>query len=272
MDISVRLSGGGLMKGVISSPGENVKALIFLVHGLGEHTGRYDHWIKAFSSRGIGMAALDLPGHGKSDGRRGHIRNYKVINELIEMMLIQYRKTFPGIPLFLYGHSLGGGMVLQYILKKKPAIRGAVISSPWLKLSFEPEKSKLLLASVMQHILPSLTQPSGLKVDHLSHDPEIVRKYVDDPLVHDRISVSLFHSAVSAGSYCLANSALLSVPALIIHGADDKITSPEASRQFASSAEKAELKIWESGFHELHNETFKDEVLSYIADWIGKKI
>ena len=218
------------------------------------------------------MAALDLPGHGKSDGRKGHIRNYKVVNEMIEMMMIQYRKTFPGIPLFLYGHSLGGGIVLQYILKKKPAIRGAIISSPWLRLSFEPEKAKVLLASAMHYILPSLTQPSGLNVEYLSHDPEIVRKYVSDPLVHDRISVSLFYNAVSAGSYCLANSSSLSIPSLLIHGSDDKITSPGASSQFASSAEKAELKIWEGGYHELHNEPFKDEVFSYIAGWIEKKI
>ena len=272
MDISVRLSGGELMKGVINSPGENVKALIFLVHGLGEHTGRYHHWIKAFSARGIGLAALDLPGHGKSDGRRGHIKNYRLVNEIIDTMMTQYRKTFPGIPMFLYGHSLGGGIVLQYILKKKPAVRGAIISSPWLRLSFEPSKSKLLLASVMKHILPSLTQPSGLKVAHLSHDPEVVRKYVEDKLVHDRISVSLFHNAVSAGTYCLAISASLSIPALFIHGSDDMITSPEASRQFTSSSQKAELKIWEGGYHELHNETFRDDVFSFIADWIEKRI
>lgn len=272
MDISIRLSGGQLLRGIITSPGEDVKALLFLVHGLGDHIGRHEDLIRMFSSKGIGVAALDLPGHGKSDGKRGHIKSYKVVNEMLDLMISQYKKTFPGIPLFLYGHSLGGGIVLQYILKKKPSIKGAIISSPWLRLSYEPEKSKVLLATIMKYIIPSLTQPSGLDTDQLSHDKEVGTQYIADPLVHDRISVSLYHSAITAAAYSIANAAALTIPTLIIHGSADMLTSPEGSRQFASASEKAELKIWEGGLHELHNEPFKDEVYSFLAGWIEKRI
>jgi alpha-beta hydrolase superfamily lysophospholipase len=106
----------------------------------------------------------------------------------------------------------------------------------------------------------------------MSHDKTVVDDYISDPLVHDKISVALFHSAVSAAGYSLDNAENLKIPLLMIHGSDDLITSPEGSRAFASKTKMAELKIWDGGYHELHNEPFKDEVFSYIVEWIEKQI
>jgi alpha-beta hydrolase superfamily lysophospholipase len=272
MDISIKLSGGQYLRGIISSPGEHAKAVIILVHGIGEHTGRYEHWVKKFNDRGFAFVALDLPGHGKSDGKRGHIRSYSLTDEMLDTLIREYGKTFPGLPIFLYGHSLGGGIVLDYLIRRDPRVKGAVVTSPYLRLAFEPPNYKLVLASVMESIFPSLIQPSGLVVEHISHDPAVIEKYKNDPLVHGKISVALFNSATSAANHSLSHSENIRIPLLLLHGSDDKLTSPDASREVASKCNHVTLKIWEGGYHELHNEPFKDEVFSYIADWLESKI
>lgn len=272
MDINIKLSNGQILRGIIKSPGEKVKAVIIFVHGLGEHIHRYEHWIKRFNGEGIGFVGFDLPGHGRSDGIKGHIRSYRLLSEMLDILISTSRKTFPEIPVFIYGQSLGGGIVLDYLLRSNQELKGAIVTSPWLLLSFKPDKFKIILATIMKSLLPGLIQSSGLVVSHISHDQEVIRKYLEDPLVHDKISVSLFHSATKAGRYSLVQAGKLKVPLLIMHGSDDLITSPEGSRQFSAGTELAELKIWDGGYHELHNEQFKDEVFSYILNWIEKKM
>ncbi len=272
MDYSIKLKNGQVLRGLIASPGENTRAVIIFVHGLGEHIQRYTSWYGWLNNEGIGFTGVDLPGHGRSDGKRGYIKSYSSTDEMIDILYKSVKSTFPEIPVFLYGHSLGGGIVLDYILRKKPEMKGVVVTSPWLKLSFEPDKSKLALASLLKNIFPGLLQPSGLVVDHMSHDKEVVEKYKADPLVHYSISVSLIHNAMTAASFSLDNASELKIPLLLMHGSDDKICSPEGSRQFASKTKLAELKIWDGGYHELHNEPFNKEVFAYLRDWIVKMI
>jgi alpha-beta hydrolase superfamily lysophospholipase len=272
MDFSIKVSKSLVLRGLISSPGEKMRAVIIFVHGLGEHLHRYSDWFGSLAKEGIGFTGVDLPGHGLSDGKRGHINSFAVTDEMIDIIHDSVKKTFPGIPVFFYGHSLGGGIVLDYIIRRKPGIRGAIITSPWLRLSFQPGKAKLLLASITKNILPGLIQPSGLVVEHISHDEEVVRKYKTDPLVHDRISVALFDSAMKAGKHTLEHASELKTPLLLMHGTDDRICSPEGSRLFASASELVELKMWEGGFHELHNEFFKKDVFTSIIGWVNKKI
>ncbi len=272
MDFNIKLSNGFVLRGFIMSPGERLQAMIIMVHGLGEHIRRYSGWSGLFNEAMAGMVGVDLPGHGQSDGKRGHIRSYAITDEMIDSLLDQCRKTFPGIPLFLYGHSLGGGMVLDYMLRKNPPVKGAIVTSPWLKLSFEPEKSKIRLAGIMKNILPSLVQSSGLVVDHLSRDREVVEKYKNDPLVHGLISVSLFHSAMTAASRSLHNASSLKKPLLLMHGTDDRICSSEGSREFAEKTPLAELRLWEGAYHELHNDLCRHEVFDAIRNWLETKL
>jgi len=268
MEFNIKLSNGQILKGIIQSPGENLRAVIILVHGIGEHIHRYDHWAAMFNKEEIGFVGVDLPGHGLSDGTRGDIKNYNLLREMIDILIKSCNKTFPGCPIYLYGHSLGGGIVLDYLLRRKPKIKGAIVTSPYLRLAFEPPKIKLVLASVMKHLLPGLIQPTGLNADQLSHDKAVVEKYKTDPLVHGKISVRLYSESAEAANYSLTHASELKVPTLILHGSDDLILSVEGSREFAGKANMVELKIWEGGYHELHNEPFKDEVFKYIMNWI----
>jgi alpha-beta hydrolase superfamily lysophospholipase len=270
MDFNIKLSRGNILRGIIQSPGENAKAVIIMVHGLGEHIQRYYHWADLFRKEGIGFAGVDLPAHGRSDGKRGNIKNYDILAEMIDILIKTASRTFPGIPVFLYGHSLGGGIVLDYILRKNPKIKGAIITSPWLRLSFEPPKIKIFMASILKYLLPSLIQPSGLNPIQLSHNEEVVEKYNNDPLVHSKISVSLFYGAINAAKYSLRHASDLRIPTLLIHGSDDQICSPDGSREFASKSDKVELKIWDGGYHELHNEPDNGEVFKYIMKWINR--
>jgi acylglycerol lipase len=270
MEFNIKLKNGQVLNGMIQSPGEYTKAVVILVHGLGEHVQRYLYWAGLFKKEGIGFLGVDLPGHGRSQGRKGVIKNYSLPAEMIDILLSTCIKTFPGCPVYIYGHSLGGGIVLEYLLRKNPKIKGAIVTSPWLRLSFEPSKSKLMMASVMKFLIPGLTQSSGLNVKHISHDGKVVENYETDPLVHGKISVGLFDGAMTSARYSLEHASELKVPTLIIHGSDDQITSPQGSREFAGKSKMVELKIWEGGYHELHNEPFKDEVFKYIMDWINK--
>jgi len=272
MDIQFKLSNGQILRGIIKSPGENIRAGIILVHGIGEHIQRYNHWIEKFIEKRYGFVGVDLPGHGRSDGKRGNLNSYSLTDEMLDFLIAEHKKTFPAVPVFIYGHSLGGGIVLKYLLQKTPRINGAVVTSPSLRLAFEPAKAKLILASIMKNLLPSLIQPSGLVVSHLSHDQNVVDAYIADPLVHNKISVGLFQCMISASEYSLNHAAELKIPLLIMHGSDDLIISPQGSRDFAAKTKMAELKIWDGGYHELHNEPFKDEVFSYIVNWLEKQI
>ena len=270
MEFNIKLSNGQILKGMIQSPGENLRAVIILVHGIGEHIHRYDHWAAMFNKEEIGFVGVDLPGHGRSDGTRGDIKNYNLLREMIDILIKSCNKTFPGCPIYLYGHSLGGGIVLDYLLRRKPKVKGAIVTSPYLRLAFEPPKIKIVLASVMKHLLPGLIQPTGLNADQLSHDKAVVEKYKTDPLVHGKISVRLYSESAEAATYSLTHASELKVPTLILHGSDDLILSVEGSREFAGKTNMVELKIWEGGNHELHNEPFKDEVFKYIINWIKR--
>jgi len=144
------------------------------------------------------------------------------------------------------------------------------VTSPWLKLSIEPDKFQLTLVSVLKRIIPGLVQSSGLVQEYLSQDKDVITKYNSDPLVHDKISVSLAYNAMKAASHSLSHSHELEVPLLLMHGSKDMICSPEGSSGFAAGTKQAELKIWDGGFHELHNEPFKNDVFEYIISWMTK--
>jgi alpha-beta hydrolase superfamily lysophospholipase len=270
MEFNIKLSNRQILKGMIQSPGENLRAVIVMVHGIGEHIHRYDNWAAMFNNEEIGFVGVDLPGHGRSDGNRGDIKSYILLGEMIDILIKTCSKTFPGCPVYIYGHSLGGGIVLNYLLRRNPKVKGAIVTSPYLRLAFEPPGIKLVLASIMKHILPGLIQPTGLNADQLSHDKAVVEKYKTDPLVHGKISVRLFSESADAANYSLVHASELKVPTLIMHGSDDLILSVEGSREFAGKTNMVDLKIWEGGYHELHNEPFKDEVFKYIMNWIEK--
>ena len=244
------------------------KAVILLVHGFGEHSGRYMDWAAKFNEKGVSVRAFDLPGHGHSGGRRGIMPSFDVLFDTIDLILKEIAAELPGVPQFIYGHSLGGGIVLDYLIRRKPILTGAIATSPWIKLAFEPPKAKQLLASVASRIMPGLVQSSGLKTEDLSRDPKVVEAYRNDPLVHGMISGGVFGSITSAGIEILSRASEITLPLLLAHGRSDMITSAAATMEVASAAPRATLKLWDGGYHELHNDLLREEHFEFITEWI----
>lgn len=249
------------------------RGVVCLVHGLGEHSGRYAPLAAHLNAAGFAVLAFDLRGHGRSGGKRGHFVYADALDD-ITRLVDEAQRRFGAVPRFLYGHSLGGNLVLNYILRRPvEKLHGAVASGPWLRLAFEPPAYKVFLARSVGKLLPTLLQPSGLQPEYLSRDPVVVKAYVEDPLVHDRISAGMFLEAYEAGLWALEHAADLKVPLLLMHGADDHLTSPEASREFCQRAgEKCTFRLWEGMYHEVHNEPGKEEVYRTVVDWLAQNL
>jgi len=249
------------------------KAIICLVHGMGEHCSRYEHLAKFFNENDIAVIAYDQRGHGKSGGKRGHTPSYAMLMYDIDKLLAEKDLHLPKIPTFLYGHSFGGNMVSNYILANQPKIKGAIITGALFKLAFEPPRFKVALGKMMSNIYGGFTERSKLNANDLSHNKLIVQNYKKDVLVHDYVSARMFVDMMNAGKWALNNANKLSIPTLVMHGADDKITNPTGSSEFVEKAGSlATLKIWPNLLHEIHNETAQNEVFNYTLSWIKNQL
>ena len=264
---------GLLLFGQSWQPESKPKAVICLVHGLGEYSGRYTHVADALTLAGYALISFDLRGHGKSEGPRGHTPSYEALMKDISSLLEVTNKQFPQLPSFLYGHSLGGNLVLNYVIRRQPKLKGVIVTSPWLRLAFEPPRFKVTLAQVTNCIWPSFSQKNGLDTKVLSRDPEVVHAYENDPLVHDHISARMFIDIYQSGQWALEHASEFSLPLLLMHGGDDKIISVKVSHEFANTKSKnCTLKIWDGLYHEIHNEPEKEEVFKFLLDWLDKKV
>jgi alpha-beta hydrolase superfamily lysophospholipase len=248
------------------------KAVIVLVHGLGEHCARYNHVGAALTEKGYALLGFDLRGHGKSGGPRGHSPSIEAFMQDIDLMFKQADVRYPGIRQFIYGHSLGGALVLNYVLlRRKPALAGAVVTAPALRTALEEQKGKVMLAKVLGALLPSVTLPSGLDANMLSHIPEVVDRYKQDPLVHDRVSFGMGKNLLEMSPWIFEHAGEFNIPLLLMHGTEDKIAFSRGSQEFAEKAgDKVTLKLWDGLYHEIHNEPEKAEVFKVMLDWLEK--
>jgi len=250
-----------------------IKGVINLVHGMGEHIERYDHVAEALTAKGYAVFGADHRGHGKSGGNRGHIPGYDTILDDVELLLKKSAERYPGKPAFIYGHSMGGGVVANLLVRRRPAVKAALLSAPYFRLSVPQPKLKLMLGRMTQNLLPKLTLPTGLNADHISRDKQVVEKYKNDPLVHDKISAMMGISIVDAGEYAIAHASQVKVPTLVLHGTGDQLTSSDGSIAFSKNAgSEVEIRLYDQLYHEIHNEPEKEKVFADIVAWFDKYI
>jgi alpha-beta hydrolase superfamily lysophospholipase len=253
------------------SPQDKPKAVILLIHGLGEHVGRYEHVGAALAAKGYALLGFDLRGHGKSGGPRGHTPSYETLLDDIDAFFHQIDERYAGLPHFIYGHSLGGNLVLNYVLRRKPDLKGVIATAAWLKLAYRPAAYQVILGRLMNGIYPSYTQPNNLNTKNLSRDQIVVRNYENDPLVHDRISARLFFGIYENGLWALEHAAEFPLPLLLMHGGSDSIISLQAVQEFAEKVGgKTTLKVWDGMYHEIHNEPEQEQVFVYMLDWLDR--
>lgn len=250
-------------------PEERPQAVISLVHGIGEHINRYDHWASAFVDEGYAVIGFDQRGHGKSEGKRGFVPSYEALLQDIELLIEKSRERYPNIPNVLFGQSLGGNLVINYALRKEIKPTCVIASSPWLRLAYDIPVFQEKLGRVLMKIVPGLVQKSNFNLDDLSKDQEVIKRYIEDPLVHNKVSLNLGFLSIDAGLWALENADKLNIPLLLMHGGSDKITSHKASIEFSEKSKSfSSLKIWKDLKHELHNEPEKQKVFNFVLNWI----
>ena len=252
------------------------KALLSLIHGLGEHTGRYLHVGKSMTDAGYALVGFDLRGHGKSGGARGHFPSLNAVMQDIRQFSKFLVQRYPDIPHFLYGHSLGGLLSLAYALQYPAGLNGVIVTGSALRSSLQEQKNKITMVNLLGSVLPSITVPSGLDAGTISRDTDVVQKYINDPLVHDKTSLGLGKAALKAIDQCFTHAKEFAPPLLIMHGSADKLTYPSGSEDFAKLAIEANkdvtLKSWDGLYHEIHNEPEKAEVFKVMIEWIEKHL
>jgi len=252
-------------------PDGDARAAVALVHGLGEHSSRYEHVAKYFNEHGLGVVAMDHRGHGRTGGKRGH-GSYDVILEDIDHLLQETAQRYPAKPVFLYGHSLGGALVLYYGLKRHPMIKGVICTSPGLIPAQDPG-GKILLARVMSALAPSFQIENGLDVSGLSHDTAVVKAYQADPLVHGKISARLGLDLIENGKWIIEHAAEYPLPLLLLQGSADRLVNPAGAKQFAPKVkDNFRFKLFDGWYHELHNEVEKEIVLHEMVSWVDEQL
>lgn len=254
----------------------NPKALVVLVHGLGEHTARYAHVGKALARAGYALVGFDLRGHGKSGGPRGHASSLDAYMQDIHQFLSLMEQRFPALPHFLYGHSLGGLLALTYTIQYGAGLKGVIATGPALRSSLQEQKAKVAMVRLLGSLVPAMTLQSGLDAATVSRDVAVVEAYRNDPLVHDNASLGFGKAALTAIDLCFARARDFSAPLLIMHGTGDKINFFSGSEDFARLVSEAgrdvTLRLWNDLYHEIHNEPEKEEVLQFMIEWLDKHL
>ncbi len=253
-------------------PAEATRASVVITHGLGEHGGRYGRLVDALLARGLAACAMDHRGFSRSPGRRGDVDSWAEYRTDLGRFLALARQADPGVPLFLYGHSMGALIALDYALAApgdERSLRGLILSGVPLEPVGVAKPWLVLLAKALSRILPRTALRPGVDAGALSRDPEVVRAYEEDPLVHGRATARWGVEALAAIERTKGRLPELKLPLLVIHGGDDPLNSPEGSRLIADQAGSADatLRIYGGVLHEPHNDLDWEAAVRDVADW-----
>ncbi|MEM8505017.1 MAG: lysophospholipase [Cyanobacteria bacterium P01_D01_bin.1] len=259
-----------------------IKGVLAIVHGLGEHSGRYCQIVQGLTTAGYAVFGFDNQGHGKSEGQRGHINRWQDYRDNTQAFLSLIRQQEPAAPLFLMGHSLGGLIVLDYVLRnaesegfKSLGVRGIIVSAP----PFEPttgtaSRRRMVLARLLSGLLPRLTLSMNLSQGGLSRDPAVTSSASEDPLTHSSVTLRWGSETLATLDWVKNHIDQLSLPLLLTHGEADPIISPSGSKEIFEQVNGADktLKIYPGSYHEPHNDLDADTVVSDLLRWIESEI
>ncbi len=249
-------------------------ASVVIVHGLGEHSGRYEDLGNYLANIGFAVYAPDQKGHGRSYGRRGHVHSFEdFITDLHQIVNIVRTDEF-GKKIFLLGHSLGGLIALMYAIKFHEGLSGVIASSPSLKLRVAVPIYKELLGRLLSPVLPALTLDNEIDPSFLSHDLKVVDDYLKDPLVHKRISLGLYNEMLRAMTWTMKHATELAIPSLVLLAEDDWIVDIEGTTRFYKRIRLGDklIKIYKGHYHENFNEPDKGEVFADVSHWLARRI
>lgn len=246
-------------------------ALLLVVHGYAEHSGRYEELASWFAARGLAVYAYDQRGHGRSEGTRCHVDRFDEYLDDLDRVLERARLEQPELPVALLGHSMGGLVVVSFLADRRPAVAAAATSGAALSLGPGVSRARMAAARLLRRVLPRMALGSGLDPRGLSRDPEVVRRYLEDPLVHRTMTPSLAAELTAAVPRAAGRALEIQVPLLLLHGSDDPLCPVEGSRAFHGG-----LQVPGCGFraypglrHEIFNEPERERVFADLFDWLA---
>ena len=250
---------------------EAPKLNMILIHGLGEHSGRYQHVAEFFNTKNINVYAMDQRGHGRSEGARGCGPDLDSFLDDIDC-LVHAMKLESDLPWIIYAHSMGANISLNYVIRRKPDCKAIIATGSWIRLENDPSSFLVFMANILNR-LGGFTKNSDLDPTHISTDPREVEKYINDPLNHGKISskagMALYHS----GQYLYKYKGGMHIPALLMHAREDKLTLASGTEKFVeNNPENVSIKIWPKVYHEIHNDVNRAEMLNYTWNWLSQVI
>lgn len=250
-----------------SSP--SVRGRLLLVHGLGEHSGRYDTFARLLARNGVPVFSFDLRGHGRSQGPRGHVRDFSLfLDDLRAMEGVMEGELVHRSPRFLMGHSMGGLIALQRLREGPSSFDGAVFSAPWLATNLPGWVRRL--GRWLGRLFPGLSVSSGTSPERLTRDPVMIRELKNDPLVHRRLSARLFREAEELQARILSRPGLPPLPYLFLIPTGDVVVRPRVTESFARGivGDEIRIEILEETAHEPLNDLGREEVRGRILSWL----
>ncbi|MFQ5611224.1 MAG: alpha/beta hydrolase [Anaerolineae bacterium] len=253
---------------------QSPRAALAVVHGLGEHSGRYERLGQHFSRRLFSVFAVDLRGHGRSAGKRGHINQFSDYHHDVQVLIDFAHQETPDVPIFLLGHSLGGLITLHYALHHPDGLASVITSGAALRETIHPPFWKVMLGKMMSALYPDFSLQTGLKVSALCHDQAVIDAYVADPLVHDRVTARFYREYLLAAAWTLEEAVTLSLPALLLHGERDALTDPAGSHDFYEriGLEDKRYLAYPGLYHEIFNEPSYEEIFNDIEAWLVPRL
>lgn len=248
------------------------KAVVLLVHGLGEHCERYGAIAKALNTAGYALCALDLPSHGQSDGVRGHINHFSDYQTAVLSLHNKIKEWYPSQEIFLLAHSMGGLVSTRLLLDHQNLFKGALLSGPLIESPQTPPSWQVAIMKLISVVAPR-TQMLELDGSAVSRDPIEVAKYMNDPLVSkDKLSARLLVEMFKTMGECKTRAAEITLPIRIMHGSEDVMTAPSGSKYLYEniSSEDKEIELYEGLFHEIFNEPEAPEIYKDVINWLDK--
>ena len=247
---------------------------VICVHGLGEHAGRYQCLADAIEPLGLSLYAIDMRGHGRSPGRRGHVLEFESLLRDLDRLRLETGGGLGDRPLFLVGHSLGGLVVGRYAQRFEPdGLAGVVFVAPFVDVAMEVPNWKRRLGDVADRLAPALTMDNGLEVEKLFREETERRAYVQDPLVHRRISARLWGEMQRSARQLMADAARLRAPALLqLAGTDTVVSNPAARRFAARLAIAPDIREYDGAYHALFRDPRGPEALEDLRRWLASRL
>ena len=251
-------------------PAGRPRGLVLLLHGFGDHSGRYAHVAAWLAERGFAVWAHDQRGHGRSPGPRGHITRFAQFLADVAALRKRAAAEVPA-PQVLLGHSFGGLVALRYLETAPEGLAGAVVTSPWIATAARAPAWKLFLARLLAGPLPGLGISTGLDTAHLSTDPAVGQAARSDPLYHSRMTPAAWREVQAAQAAVVAERGRIAVPLLVLLAGDDRIASRAASEALARTL-RAETVVYDGMFHEILNERDRARVLADLGAWLDRVV